>query len=56
MEKFKSRFIIKVENNKYFPNNLILIYSPNKNGSAFVEKKNLDGETDLKHKENLKDI
>ena len=48
--------IIKVEKDKYFPSDLILIYSSNKNGSAFVETKNLDGETNLKHKENLKDL
>ena len=48
--------IIKVEKDKYFPSDLILIYSSNKNGSAFVETKNLDGETNLKHKESIKDI
>ena len=48
--------IIKVDKDKYFPTDLVLIYSSNKNGSAFVETKNLDGETNLKHKESLKDI
>ena len=48
--------IIKVDKDKYFPADLILIYSSNKNGSAFIETKNLDGETNLKHKESIKDI
>jgi phospholipid-transporting ATPase len=48
--------IIKVDKDKYFPTDLILIYSSNKNGTAFVETKNLDGETNLKYKESIKNI
>lgn len=46
--------IIKVNKNEYFPADLVLIYSSNKNGVAFVETKNLDGETNLKYKESVK--
>lgn len=46
--------IIKVKKNDYFPADLILLYSPNPNGVAFVETKSLDGETNLKFKESLR--
>ena len=55
-EKVKLGQIIKVEKGDYFPCDLILIYSSNKNGAAYVETKNLDGETNLKYKESPKDI
>ena len=44
--------IIKVEK-KYFPTDLILIFSSNKNRSVFIETKNVYG-TNLKYKESLK--
>ena len=39
---------------EYFPSDLLMIYSTNKNGVAYVETKNLDGETNLKYKESVK--
>lgn len=48
--------LIMVKKNEYFPTDLLLMYSTNKNGVAFVETKNLDGETNLKYKEAPKDI
>ena len=48
--------IVKVNKNEYFPSDLLLIYSTNKNGVAYVETKNLDGETNLKYKESHKEI
>lgn len=46
--------IVKVRKNEYFPADLLVIYSTNKNGVAYVETKNLDGETNLKYKESVK--
>lgn len=48
--------LVRVDKNEYFPADLLLIYSTNKNGVAFVETKNLDGETNLKYKESQKDL
>lgn len=55
-DKVKLGQIVKVEKGDYFPCDLILINSSNKNGVAYVETKNLDGETNLKYKEAPKEI
>ncbi len=43
--------IVKVCDNQYFPSDLILINSNIPKGICYVETKNLDGETNLKHKQ-----
>ena len=48
--------IVKINKDENFPADLLLIYSSNKNGAAFTETKNLDGETNLKYKEAIKNI
>ena len=42
--------IIKVHQDQYFPCDMILINSSADKGICYVETKNLDGETNLKHK------
>lgn len=36
--------------NEYFPCDVMLLKSSEKKGVAYIETKNLDGETNLKHK------
>jgi len=43
--------IIKVNKNEYFPADLVLINTSEKNGECYIETKNLDGETNLKFKQ-----
>jgi|JI9StandDraft_1071089.scaffolds.fasta_scaffold23908_2 phospholipid-transporting ATPase len=47
--------IVKVNMNEYFPADLILLQSSNPSGIAYIETKNLDGETNLKCKEAVKE-
>ena len=47
---------MKVRENEFFPCDLYLLNSSAKKGICFVETKNLDGETNLKHKQANKDI
>ena len=42
--------ILKIEENNYFPCDCIIISVSEKNGLCFIETKNIDGETNLKHK------
>lgn len=46
--------IVKVIQDQYFPADLILLRSSKQSGLCYVETKNLDGETNLKHKETPK--
>ncbi len=48
--------IVKVENNQFFPADLVLLNSSGRKGICYIETKNLDGETNLKHKVANKDI
>ncbi|OMJ85156.1 hypothetical protein SteCoe_13546 [Stentor coeruleus] len=47
--------VIKVLKNEYFPSDMILVQSSDPKGLAYIETKNLDGETNLKHKLAIKD-
>lgn len=42
--------IIKVENDKYVPCDLVILHSSDPKGVCYVETKNLDGETNMKMK------
>ena len=47
---------MKICQDQYFPADLILVKSSNPSGLAYIETKNLDGETNLKHKSCLKEL
>ena len=48
--------ICKVLKGQFFPADMVLLNSSGEKGIAYVETKNLDGETNLKHKTSHKDI
>jgi len=45
--------VIKISQNEFFPADLLLLYSSDEKGQVYVETKNLDGETNMKHKKVL---
>ena len=47
---------VKVMKNEYFPSDILLFTSSDLKGLAYIETKNLDGETNLKHKLGHKEI
>jgi P-type E1-E2 ATPase len=42
--------IVKIMQDQFFPADLVLLNSSAAQGIAYIETKNLDGETNLKHK------
>jgi phospholipid-transporting ATPase len=48
--------LIKINKNERFPADLILLKSSDPSGIAYVETINLDGETNLKHKQAIIDL
>jgi P-type E1-E2 ATPase len=48
--------IVKIHSDEFFPADLILLKSSNPSGLCYIETKNLDGETNLKHKAAIKEI
>lgn len=48
--------IVKCLNNEFFPADLVILNSSGRKGICYIETKNLDGETNLKHKLANKDI
>ncbi len=43
-------FKLKLKKNEFFPADVLILYSSEQKGACFIETKNLDGETNLKHK------
>ena len=48
--------IVKIMQDQFFPADLVLLNSSSPQGIAYIETKNLDGETNLKHKQGAKDL
>jgi phospholipid-transporting ATPase len=48
--------IVKIPNNMFFPADILILTSSLPKGVCYVETKNLDGETNLKHKQAEKSI
>lgn len=42
--------VIRVEDEEYFPADIVLLNSSNKDGSCYIMTSSLDGEKNLKHK------
>ena len=48
--------VVKIVKNEYFPADLVLLNSSAPKGICYIETKNLDGETNMKHKMSNKDV
>jgi P-type E1-E2 ATPase len=49
-KEIKVGHVVKIFKNEYFPADLVLMNSSGAKGICYIETKNLDGETNLKHK------
>lgn len=49
-QEIKVGSIVKVRENEFFPCDMLILNSSIPKGICYVETKNLDGETNLKHK------
>lgn len=47
--------LVKIQQNEYFPADIVLLNSSAPKGICYIETKNLDGETNLKHKQSNKE-
>lgn len=47
--------VVQIQKDEYFPADLVILTSADGKGIAYIETKNLDGETNLKHKLAIKD-
>lgn len=48
--------IVKIMQDEFFPADLVLLNSSAPKGICYIETKNLDGETNLKHKQGVKEL
>ena len=55
-KKLHVGMIVKIYQDEFFPADLILLNSSAPKGMSYIETKNLDGETNLKHKMGNKDL
>lgn len=55
-ENIRPGDVVKIYKDESFPCDLVLLYSSNPKGVAYVETKSLDGETNLKLKESVKNV
>jgi len=47
---------VKIKQDEFFPADLVLLNSSAPKGMCYIETKNLDGETNLKHKQGVKEL
>lgn len=55
-KNIKVGMVVKVHENEFFPADMILLHSSGPKGICYIETKNLDGETNLKHKVTNKEV
>lgn len=48
--------VVKIRQDEFFPADIVLLGSSAPKGICYVETKNLDGETNLKHKQGVKEL